>query len=130
MLTTILVLLALGGVITQSAQDDLGGCLYTPDANGHVNVPNNVTSIGDTAFKGCSLVSIGLPDGLMSIGVSSFQDCLKLTSIVVPNSVTSIGDTAFSGCIRLAAVALPDENGRIKLPIYIYIKAVGSVLLS
>ena len=57
MLATILVLLAVGGVAA--------GCLYTPDANGHVTVPDGITSIGDADFEDCdTMVSIGLPAGL------------------------------------------------------------------
>ena len=46
MLATVLVLLALGGAAA--------GCRYTPDANGHVLVPEGITSIGDLAFLGCT----------------------------------------------------------------------------
>ena len=45
MLAMILVLLALGGVAAR--------CLYAPDANGHVVVPEGVTSIGDSSFNSC-----------------------------------------------------------------------------
>ena len=31
----------------------LGGCLYEPDENGHVTVPEGVTSLGNNAFKIC-----------------------------------------------------------------------------
>ena len=73
-----LVLLALGGVAA--------GCLYTPDANGHVSVPDGVTSIGDAAFENCfTLVSIGMPAGLISIGASSFKGCTYLNSLVLPS---------------------------------------------
>ena len=39
----------------------------------HVVIPDSVTSIGDSAFWGCS----------------------SLTSVTIPDSVTSIGDWAF-----------------------------------
>ena len=42
-----------------------------------LNIPNNVTSIGGSAFEGCS----------------------GLTSVTIPNSVTSIGWSAFAFCI-------------------------------
>ena len=46
------------------------------------NIPNNVTSIGDTAFLNCK----------------------KLTSVIIPNSITEIGDRAFLFCTNLASV--------------------------
>ena len=110
MLTTILVLLALGGVITQSAQDDLGGCLYTPDANGHAVVPDGVTSIGEEAFRNCvSLISIALPESLTSIGWGAFRGATSLTSVSFPESYTSIDPSAFRNAISLASVSFPES---------------------
>ena len=55
-----------------------------------------VTSIGDSAFKGCtSLKSITIPEGVTSIGGSAFEGCTSLKSITIPDSVTHIGNYAF-----------------------------------
>ena len=64
-----------------------------------------VTSIGISAFEGCSgLTSITIPEGVTWIGWYAFKGCSSLTSIVIPGSVTSIGDFAFSGCSSLQNV--------------------------
>ena len=56
----------------------------------------SVTSIGESAFSGCSgLTNITIPDSVTSIGRYAFMNCTGLTSITIPNSVTSIGDDAF-----------------------------------
>ncbi|MBO5022342.1 MAG: leucine-rich repeat domain-containing protein [Clostridia bacterium] len=70
-------------------------------------IPNTVTSIGDSAFDGCTgLTSITIPDSVTSIGESAFRDCTGLTSITIPDSVTSIGGYAFSGCTGLTNVTI------------------------
>ena len=65
-------------------------------------IKDNVTSIGDGAFKDCtSLTSVTIGNSVTRIGSSAFCNCTSLASIEIPNSVTSIGDYAFSGCSGL-----------------------------
>ena len=73
------------------------------------NVPDSVTSIGDSAFGGCkSLTSINIPDSVTSIGKEAFANCHSLTSINIPDSVTSIGEYAFYQCESLTCINIPD----------------------
>ena len=62
-----------------------GGKLYL---NGqlvtNLEIPNNVTSINEGAFSGCS----------------------SLTSVTIPSSVTSIGSWAFNGCDSLTTMTI------------------------
>ena len=68
------------------------------ELKGDLIIPNNVISIGDGAFSGCTgLTSIMIPDSVTSIENSAFSGCSGLTSITIPNGVTSIGSRAFSG---------------------------------
>ena len=65
-------------------------------------IPDTVTSIGYSAFGGCSsLTNIVIPKSVKSIGDFAFSHCSSLTSIVIPESVTSIGERAFFWCENL-----------------------------
>lgn len=66
-----------------------------------------MTSIGESAFSGCSgLTFVTIPDGVTSIGNSAFSRCSGLTSLTIPNSVTSIGHESFEDCSGLTSVTI------------------------
>ena len=50
-----------------------------------------------------------------SIGSSAFKGCSGLTSIKIPSSVTSIGDEAFQGCYQLTSLIFEDGNKGLSL---------------
>ncbi len=75
-----------------------------------VTIPNSVTSIGKSAFYGCTgLTSVTIPNSVTNIGSNAFYRCTGLTSITIPNSVTSIGVQAFWGCRGLTSVTIPNS---------------------
>ncbi|MEE0084886.1 MAG: leucine-rich repeat domain-containing protein, partial [Paludibacteraceae bacterium] len=70
-----------------------------------IKIPESVTSIGNSAFSGCSsLKSIKIPEGVTSIGNEAFFGCSSLTDIKIPEGVTSIGEEALKGCKNLDVV--------------------------
>ena len=91
------------GSVTSIGSSAFSGCSGLTS----ITIPNSMTSIGSYAFSGCSgLTSITIPDSVTSIGSYAFNKCSGLTSIIIPNSVTSIGSSAFSGCSGLTSVAI------------------------
>ena len=75
-----------------------------------VSIEEGVTSIGDFAFEGCTiLTSIEIPSSVTSIGWDAFAHCYGLTSIEIPSSVTSIDQNAFWGCIGLTSIEIPSS---------------------
>jgi len=75
-----------------------------------------LTTIPDYAFydkpakKGCvTLISIIIPEGVISIGDVAFSYCTNLASVTIPKSVTSIGEAAFGFCTNLASVTIPES---------------------
>ncbi|MBQ7530860.1 MAG: leucine-rich repeat domain-containing protein [Paludibacteraceae bacterium] len=62
-----------------------------------VTLPSSVTSIGTDAFWGCTkLGSVNLEEGLTTINQRAFYNC-NLTEITIPSTVTSVGNGAFKG---------------------------------
>ena len=87
-------------IIETATNTLISGCKTT-------TIPNSVTSIGTSAFRGCSgLTSVTIPNSVTSIGSGAFQECSGLTSVTIPNSVTAIGESAFAYCSGLTSVTI------------------------
>lgn len=71
-----------------------------PESVIYNDIPYTVTSIGGSAFSGCSgLTSVTIPNTITYIGSDAFSGCSGLTSISIPNSVLTIGSGAFDNTI-------------------------------
>ena len=97
-----------------------------------IDIPQNVTSIGKSAFASCinlksielsdqvkklggafwycsSLNKVRLPQNLTEIDASMFLGCSALESIQIPDQVTSIGESAFEDCTSLKSIEIPGQ---------------------
>jgi hypothetical protein len=96
--------------LTTIGDSAFDGCSYLTS----VTIPDGVTTIGNSAFSSCSrLASVTIPDGVQSIGNSAFSSCTSLISVTIPGSVTTIGNYAFNRCTSLASVTIPDGGQSI-----------------
>lgn len=75
-----------------------------------VTIPNSVTSIGNSAFGGCtSLSNVSISNSLTTIGNRVFGSCASLSSITIPNNVKGIGPGMFHTCTSLSNVTIPNS---------------------
>ena len=96
---SILIIYGSGAMDDYSSSSSAPWYSYRSKIKG-VNLPNELTSIGNYAFNDCSnLASITFNENLESIGSYSFYKCKALKSIYLPNSITSIGDKAFASSL-------------------------------
>ena len=76
-------------------------------SGGDVVIPDGVSAIGVSAFRGCSsLESVTIPDSVKDIGDFAFKGCSSLGSVTIPDSVTAIGDQAFAFCDSLTSASI------------------------
>ena len=76
------------------------GCIYEPGSTfsfapnsltGEYSVPNTVTSIGSSAFNGCSgLTSVTIPNSVVKIGLDAFSDCSNILSLSIGSGLLEI----------------------------------------
>lgn len=83
---------------------------YIKKNNGHFEIPNSVTIIGEHAFSYCtSLKQVTIPHSVITIKYCAFAGCANLEQVTIPRSVRTIGNWAFSKCTCLEQVTIPDS---------------------
>lgn len=67
----------------------------------YVNIPSTVQSINNYCFTRSKIVSITIPDSVISLGGAVFLDCTSLTNAVLPSGLTTLND----GCFQNTAIS-------------------------
>jgi hypothetical protein len=64
----------------------------------------DVVIIGSQAFNGCGLVSVNIPDNVVLIDISAFNNNPSLTKVFVGSNVANIGISAFASCGSMTGI--------------------------
>ena len=79
-----------------------------------VKIKKGVTSIGQSAFRGCSnLTEVSIAAGVEKIDIKAFSNCTSLRNVVIPKGVTVIGADAFAGCTNMVSMTIPASVTKI-----------------
>ena len=74
-----------------------------------VTVPKGIKHLADAFTMNSELISVELPDTLLTIGVAAFSFCTELRHVCFGENLILIGDGAFEGCEALPAINIPDS---------------------
>ena len=100
--------------VTSIGGSAFNGCTGLTTVNWNATECTGVGLYSNPIFKGCSnLATVNIGDNVKFIPSYAFRNCTGLTSITIPDSVTSIGFGAFSGCSKLTSITIPDSVTRI-----------------
>ena len=100
--------LSIGSGLTEIPSGAFDGC---GNLSGELTIPNNITSIGYSAFRDCSGVTyLNIQDSVTEIGASAFTRCKGITVVDFGDSLEIIGHEAFSSCYGLRGeIVIPDS---------------------
>ncbi|MBR5336808.1 MAG: leucine-rich repeat protein [Lachnospiraceae bacterium] len=97
----------IGSNITSIGASAFSGCSQMTD----IEMPGSIAKIESNALKGCTgLPSISIPAGVTEIGASAFEGCTGISAISIPKNVGSIGAGAFSNCEKLTSISVDSDN--------------------
>jgi len=84
-----------GSDVVENYATAIGDYAFDDGVYAMMNIPPSKAVTGNITFQ-----------NVTSIGEAAFRFCSSLTGVTIPN-VMSIGDSAFEGCTRLTSVTIP-----------------------
>lgn len=75
---------------------------------GTYTLPATISSIGNYAFRGCSIENFTLPDGMKEMGQGVFMES-KIKEVKLPANLKRLPTSTFQGCTQLKVVRLGNQ---------------------
>ena len=102
-------------MLGKSATDAPATTAIDESITGSVTIPESidgykVVEINKSAFKGCQISSIIVPNTVTKIGDEAFKRCHSLTTLELGSGVTSVGEDALTQCENLTGVTIFATN--------------------
>lgn len=79
-----------------------------------VSLPESLTEIGNSSFRGSGLEYVIIPDSVVNLGTYVFSGCTSLESVTLSSSVKTIPQKTFENCQKLKNINLPDRLEKIE----------------
>lgn len=97
-------------IIPRNVVNIMDYCFYKVKKNiTSIKLHEDIFSIGKSAFSGCNISSMRIPNKISIINSGCFSSCLFLEEITFEGNITKIGTAAFSSCIKLKSIQLPES---------------------
>ncbi len=103
--------------VTRIGKSAFAGC--TALSSVQISAGSKLKTIDTSAFEGCTILSeINLEDArksLVTLGEKAFYGCKALSTLIIPERVTSIGVSCFQNCSGLFSVIMRGTNDNEKM---------------
>ena len=101
---------SVNGVLLNAQQTNI--VWFPMGKQGAYSLPSTITSIGNYAFKECSIETFILPDNMNEIGQGAFMDS-KVKEVKLPANLKRIPTSTFQGCKQLKVVRIGSKTEAI-----------------
>ena len=91
-------------------ENNFGKCFSGLDKLQKVIIGDEVEILPPSFVSGTKTIKVRIPDSVTSIGEGAFSGCSMLKNVTIPSSVTSIGERAFTSCESMESIAVAQDN--------------------
>lgn len=105
------VILPTAGGITAIPDGAFAGCTSLTGEN--LKIPKNIVTITANAFKESGLKKLYIPNQVTTIGTSAFEACKNLEDVHISNNISIISQSTFKNCEKLEKIEIPVKVDQI-----------------
>ena len=76
-------------------------------------IPSSVRTLETGAFDSCNLISVMIPDTVLEVKSSIFENSQKLENVTLPKDMSNIPSSIFMRCTNLKSIEIPEKVSSI-----------------